>query len=121
MRPDILTTLLPNGLSVQHVSASDLAFLYEETFQSNAYLHHGVQLRPGGTVIDIGERPQLCRRLVLQLLVTGKGKRKASLYCLHEHDLTNSHAPDFSRVEHRVLYNGSRTGGGSQGEVGVPW
>ncbi len=61
MPPDILTTVLPNGLSVQHVSASDVAFLYEETFQSNAYLQHGVQLRPGGTVLDVGEQPELCR------------------------------------------------------------
>jgi 31-O-methyltransferase len=45
---------LPNGLSVKHVSTQDLRFLYEEIFVQKCYLQHGVQLRPGDVVLDIG-------------------------------------------------------------------
>ena len=48
------TSTLPNGLSVQHVSTQDLRFLYEEVFVQKCYLQHGLQLRPGDTVLDIG-------------------------------------------------------------------
>jgi cyclopropane fatty-acyl-phospholipid synthase-like methyltransferase len=48
------TSTLPNGLSVKHVSTQDLRFLYEEVFVQKCYLQHGLQLRPGDTVLDIG-------------------------------------------------------------------
>lgn len=48
------TSTLPNGLSVQHVSTQDLRFLYEEVFVQKCYRQHGLQLRPGDTVLDIG-------------------------------------------------------------------
>jgi hypothetical protein len=48
------TSTLPNGLSVKHVSTQDLRFLYEEVFVHKCYLQHGVQLRPGDVVLDIG-------------------------------------------------------------------
>ena len=48
------TSTLPNGLSVKYVSTQDLRFLYEEVFVQKCYLQHGLQLRPGDTVLDIG-------------------------------------------------------------------
>ncbi len=45
---------LPNGLRVRHVSRQDLVFLYEEVMQQNSYLQHGVELRQGDVVLDIG-------------------------------------------------------------------
>jgi hypothetical protein len=54
------TSTLPNGLSVQHVSTQDLRFLYEEVFVQKCYLQHGLQLRPGDTVLDIGAHVCTC-------------------------------------------------------------
>lgn len=47
-------TTLPNGLTVQHISKQDLQFLFEEVFEQNCYLRHGVQLQRGDVVLDIG-------------------------------------------------------------------
>lgn len=61
------TSTLPNGLSVKHVSTQDLRFLYDEVFVQKCYLQHGLQLRPGDTVLDIGAHvgiqhfPWMCR------------------------------------------------------------
>ena len=45
---------LPNGLAVRYASKSDVLFLYEETYRRRCYQQHGIRLRPGGTVLDVG-------------------------------------------------------------------
>lgn len=46
--------LLPNGLKVQHLSGSDLPFIYDEIFVRQCYMQHGVAIKKGATVLDIG-------------------------------------------------------------------
>ena len=48
------TCALPDGRHVQYVSKPDVAFLYHEIYDKQAYLQHGVQLHPGNTVLDVG-------------------------------------------------------------------
>ncbi|WP_336159050.1 amino acid adenylation domain-containing protein [Amycolatopsis sp. VC5-11] len=45
---------LPNGAVVTGRTQAEIDFLYEEIFENNEYLRHGIHLRPGDTVIDIG-------------------------------------------------------------------
>jgi FkbM family methyltransferase len=45
---------LPNGLTVEAPSRGEAAFLYEEIFNSDAYLRHGIEVSDGGTVFDVG-------------------------------------------------------------------
>lgn len=46
--------MLPNGLPVTCVSTLDLEFLYDEIFISQIYLQHGVVLKAGEVVLDVG-------------------------------------------------------------------
>ena len=46
--------LCPNGLTVHYVSRPDVAFLYDEVFVQHTYTSHGVVLKPGDTVFDVG-------------------------------------------------------------------
>lgn len=48
------SAVLPDGRRVRCVSKRDVAFLYREIFQEKCYLKHGVDLRPGDTVFDVG-------------------------------------------------------------------
>ena len=52
--PDCPTRVLPNGLPVGFVSSLDLDFLYDEIFVSQIYLQHGVALKAGDVVLDVG-------------------------------------------------------------------
>lgn len=45
---------LPNGLEVAHLNAYETDYVYHEVFQDECYLRHGIALRDGDTVIDIG-------------------------------------------------------------------
>jgi 31-O-methyltransferase len=45
---------LPNGLTVQVPNRGEAAFLYEEIFNSDAYLRHGIEVSDGATVFDVG-------------------------------------------------------------------
>ena len=45
---------LPNGLTVEAPSRGEAAFLYEEIFNSDAYLRHGIDVSDGATVFDVG-------------------------------------------------------------------
>ena len=47
-------TLQRNGVSIAYVSKPDVAFLYREIEEKDAYLQHGINLPRGGTVIDVG-------------------------------------------------------------------
>jgi len=49
-----LRTRLPNGAAVHHVSRLDLAFIYREIFTERCYAQHGVGLRHGDFVLDVG-------------------------------------------------------------------
>ncbi|MDI4656771.1 non-ribosomal peptide synthetase [Xanthobacter autotrophicus] len=46
--------VLPNGLAVAHLNRNETDFLYEEMFELEAYFRHGVELRAGDTVFDVG-------------------------------------------------------------------
>ena len=45
---------LPNGLRLHFVSQPDVSFLYREIFTERCYAKHGVTVRPGDTVLDVG-------------------------------------------------------------------
>lgn len=46
--------VLPNGLEIAHLNAYETDYLYKEIFEDQCYLRHGIQLRDGDTVFDIG-------------------------------------------------------------------
>ncbi|HEX8185311.1 MAG TPA: amino acid adenylation domain-containing protein, partial [Blastocatellia bacterium] len=45
---------LPNGLTVFHQNQSETDFVYEEVFADEVYLKHGVTLRDGDCIFDVG-------------------------------------------------------------------
>ncbi|HEX6290123.1 MAG TPA: amino acid adenylation domain-containing protein [Herpetosiphonaceae bacterium] len=45
---------LPNGLVVAHVNKHETEFLYNEIFQQQSYLRHGITLHDGACVFDVG-------------------------------------------------------------------
>jgi FkbH-like protein/FkbM family methyltransferase len=46
--------VLPNGLEIAHLNRYETDYLYKEIFEDQTYLKHGIQLRDGATVVDIG-------------------------------------------------------------------
>jgi FkbH-like protein/FkbM family methyltransferase len=46
--------ILPNGLEIVHLNQYETDYLYKEIFEDQCYLRHGIQLRDGATVVDIG-------------------------------------------------------------------
>ena len=46
--------VLPNGLAISCISPSEALFIYREIFESSCYARHGISLRPGATVVDVG-------------------------------------------------------------------
>jgi FkbH-like protein/FkbM family methyltransferase len=47
-------THLPNGLEIVHLNQYETDYVYQEIFEDQSYLRHGIQLADGDTVIDIG-------------------------------------------------------------------
>ena len=45
---------MPNGLTVFHQNRGETGFLYEEIFAEREYLRHGITLRDGACVFDVG-------------------------------------------------------------------
>jgi 31-O-methyltransferase len=45
---------LPNGLTVEAPSSREAAFLYLEIFELDSYTRHGIDVRDGATVLDVG-------------------------------------------------------------------
>jgi FkbH-like protein/FkbM family methyltransferase len=45
---------LPNGLEIVHLNQYETDYLYREIFEDQSYLKHGIRLRDGATVVDIG-------------------------------------------------------------------
>jgi FkbM family methyltransferase len=48
------TATLPDGLELHYLNLEEMKFLYEEIFVAKTYLKHGVTLRDGACVIDVG-------------------------------------------------------------------
>ncbi len=47
-------TELPNGQMMAHLNQSETEFIFDEIVTHNSYLQHGVTVRDGDTVVDIG-------------------------------------------------------------------
>jgi amino acid adenylation domain-containing protein/FkbM family methyltransferase len=45
---------LPNRLAVAHLNKNETEFLYREIFERQAYFRHGISIRPGDVVFDVG-------------------------------------------------------------------
>jgi FkbM family methyltransferase len=45
---------LPGGLAVAHLNPAETAFVHGEIFERGAYLRHGVEVRDGDVVLDVG-------------------------------------------------------------------
>ena len=58
--------VLPNGLEVAHLNQYETDYLYKEIFEDRAYLRHGVELRDGATVVDIGANIGMFSLFVMQ-------------------------------------------------------
>jgi FkbM family methyltransferase len=48
------TYVLPNGLTVAHQNRNETAFLYEEIFERQEYVQHGIDLSEASCVFDVG-------------------------------------------------------------------
>jgi FkbH-like protein/FkbM family methyltransferase len=46
--------MLPNGLEIVHLNQYETDYLYQEIFENECYLKHGIGLPDGATVVDIG-------------------------------------------------------------------
>ncbi len=45
---------LPNGMEIIHLNPGETDFLYQEIFEDNGYLKHGLAVLPGDCVFDVG-------------------------------------------------------------------
>lgn len=63
--PDRWATL-PNGLSVAYQSRAELEQFYEDMFEKQVYIRHGVTLRPGDCVFDVGANIGMFSLSILQ-------------------------------------------------------
>lgn len=45
---------LPNGMEIAHQNKSETDFLFDEIFQDNVYLKHGITLPEGACIFDVG-------------------------------------------------------------------
>jgi amino acid adenylation domain-containing protein/FkbM family methyltransferase len=46
--------ILPNGMTIAHLNKAETEFIYDEIFVKQAYLLHGITLRDGDCVFDVG-------------------------------------------------------------------
>lgn len=54
MSAPVPTMALPDGTTVAHVNAEETEYLYQEIFTERSYLQHGIEVRPGDVVFDVG-------------------------------------------------------------------
>lgn len=47
-------TTLPNGMTIAYINAGEAALMYREIFTDRCYMQHGISLRPGDVVFDVG-------------------------------------------------------------------
>jgi len=45
---------LPNNLAIAHLNKNETDFLYKEIFEINAYLKHGIMIKDGDCIFDVG-------------------------------------------------------------------
>lgn len=45
---------LPNGMEIAYQSSAEIEFFYKDIFEKQIYVQHGVQLRDGDCVFDVG-------------------------------------------------------------------
>ena len=57
--------VLPNGAEIVHLNRYETEYLYKEIFEDQCYLRHGIRLRDGDTVVDIGANIGLFSLFVL--------------------------------------------------------
>ncbi|MGH8689267.1 MAG: polyketide synthase dehydratase domain-containing protein, partial [Burkholderiales bacterium] len=57
--------VLPNGLEIVHLNRYETDYLYQEVFEDQSYLKHGIALPDGATVLDIGANIGLFSLFVL--------------------------------------------------------
>jgi len=57
--------ILPNGLEIVHMNQYETDYLYREIFEDECYLRHGICLRDGDTVVDVGANIGLFSLFVL--------------------------------------------------------
>jgi len=46
--------VLPNNLAIAHLNKNETDFLYKEIFEINAYLKHGITIKDGDCIFDVG-------------------------------------------------------------------
>ncbi|PYJ79561.1 MAG: hypothetical protein DME22_25280, partial [Verrucomicrobia bacterium] len=46
--------VLPNGLEIVHLNQYETDYVYQEVFEDECYLRHGIRLRDAATVVDVG-------------------------------------------------------------------
>ena len=59
---------LPNNLVIAHLNQYETDYVYKEIFEDKVYLKHGISLKDGDTVIDIGANIGLFTLFVSQLI-----------------------------------------------------
>jgi len=65
---------LPNGMTVAHLNRGETEFLFKEIFEQQGYLKHGVTLRDGDCVFDVGAN------IGLVSLYFGLSRKNVSIY-----------------------------------------
>jgi FkbM family methyltransferase len=45
---------LPNGLVIAHLNRIETEFVYQEIFEANSYLRHGITINEGDCIFDVG-------------------------------------------------------------------
>jgi FkbM family methyltransferase len=63
---------LPNGLEVYHLGEENLAVVYDEVFLEDQYLRHGIELKDGDCIFDVGANIGLFMLRINQLLGRGR-------------------------------------------------
>src|SRR5205814_9356085 len=64
--------ILPNGLEIVHLNQYETDYVYKEVFEDRCYLRHGIRLRDGATVVDIGANIGLFSLFVMSRCVNPK-------------------------------------------------
>src|SRR5207253_8958698 len=65
--------VLPDGSPVAHLNRNETEYIYNESFVQQAYLRHGVTIRAGDCIVDVGAHIRLltvfARRLARDLRI----------------------------------------------------
>ncbi|HKP83852.1 MAG TPA: amino acid adenylation domain-containing protein, partial [Pyrinomonadaceae bacterium] len=86
---------LPNGMTVAHENKNETDYLYDEIFQKQTYFRHGIGLREGACVFDVGANIGLFTLFITQ----------------HWKDLTVYAFEPIPHIYANLQHNASFTGG----------